>query len=59
MAITFSTETAVMLFDDYVDNLNNELRHFLYLNGPSEAYFKNFTIKNAYSMLFYFLTNVI
>eukprot|EP00347_Sterkiella_histriomuscorum_P014799 403359479 len=53
IAITFQTETAIYLFDNYVNDLYNRLRHFLYLDGPGLAHFKNLTIVNAYTGLDY------
>jgi len=44
IAITFQTDTDIYLFDNYVDDLYNRLRHFLYLDGPSKAHFRNLTI---------------
>ena len=51
IAITFSTETPIYMWHNYVDGLFNRLRHFIYLDGPEVAHFKNMTLLGAYSKI--------
>ena len=49
IAITFQTDTPIYIWHNYINGIYNRLRHFLFLNGPSVAHFKNMTILNAYT----------
>ena len=41
------------MFDNYINNLLNAVRYFMYFDGPSLLHFRNLTMNNVQSKLFY------